>query len=88
MLSSCLLLLQPAIQFVCSQFLDVQAASDLRPIRLDVNEGVKHRTHQHLASEAVSEGWVKPPQGSMFHHFLTLAGGPQLLQGKTEPAFD
>ncbi|QNI66401.1 hypothetical protein SynBMKMC1_00289 [Synechococcus sp. BMK-MC-1] len=41
-----------------------------------------------LASGAVAEGGAKPPHGFVLHHFLTLAGGPQLLQGKTEPAFD
>jgi len=40
-----------------------------------------------LASGAVAEGRAKPPQNSLRHQALTLAGGPQLLQGKTEPAF-
>lgn len=68
------------IQGLCSRLLSQLAASDLRPTRLDLNESVKHRTHQHLSSVAVSEGWVKPPQGFVLHQALTLASDSQLLQ--------
>jgi hypothetical protein len=70
------------IQGACSKLSGPLAASDLRPIRLDGNVGVKHRTQQHLASRAFAEGGAKPPQNSLRHQALTLASDSQLLQDK------
>ena len=81
------LLPRPAIQGLRSRPLGVSTRVADRPIHVDLGEEVKHGSQQHPAPGAVTEGWVKPPQGFVLHHFLTLAGGPQLLQGKTEPAF-
>ena len=73
------LLLRPAIQGLRSHPLGVSARVADRPIHVDLGKVVKHGSQQHPASEAVTEGVAKPPQCTVFHQALTLAGSQQLL---------